>query len=71
MIGCQEFRSYSPVLDIEVIRLSVADDKGGEFFVVMPCPPTGKSLRKAKLAALEIIHEAISIGLDPGEVRAL
>lgn len=71
MIGCQEFRSYSPVLDTEVIRLSVADERGGEFFVVLPCPSQGRSLRKAKLAALENIHEAIAIGLEPGEVRTL
>lgn len=57
------------MLDADVLRLSVADERGGEFFVLMPCPSQGKSLREAKRAALENIHEAIAIGLDPGEVR--
>lgn len=71
MIGCQEYRAYSPVLDMDVIRLSVADEKGGEFFALIPCTKQGKSLREAKAAALENIYEAIAIGLDPGEVRPL
>lgn len=61
-----EFRCYSPLTDCEVSRISMADERGGEFW--MEVTGEGKAYRQAKEQALEDISEAIEIGLEPGKV---
>lgn len=63
-----EYRFWSPMLGTDAARLSMGDGKGGEFFMVIPCEG-GKAYRASRAAALEAISTAISLGLDPGEVR--
>jgi hypothetical protein len=61
-----EFTTYSPVLDCEVARISLYDERGGEFFMIVP---TGRGYRAARSKALAVMCEAIDDGVDPGEVR--
>lgn len=61
-----EIRLYSPIKDCLVSRLSMADTRGGEFW--MEIEGEGKAYRKAKAAALEDLTEAITMGLQPGKV---
>jgi hypothetical protein len=63
-----EFRMYSPTYDAVMSRISMTDDSGGEFFMLVPAT-SGKSYRKAKTEALEMIQEAMAQGCQPGEVR--
>lgn len=63
--GYSEFQFYSPVLDDNLVRLSMADDHGREFYVVLR---EGKAYRERRRAALEDIGEAIEAGLQPGRV---
>lgn len=64
-----EFAFYSPILDSEALRISSADDKGSEFFAIVPKPGMGKSLRIVREAALAAIESAMESGLNPGEVK--
>lgn len=66
----REFRSYSPLHDVDMIRLSVADRHGREYFVMMEAA-SGKRLRARRTEALENIEAAIAQGCEPGEVRAV
>lgn len=68
MAGFREFAFYSPFLDSEAVRLSVYDQRGSEFFMIVPMED-GKAWRKRRDEALGIIGEAIDAGLQPGEVR--
>jgi len=63
----QEFRAYSPFYDAVMARISMTDERGGEFFALIPAM-SGKSYRKAKAEALEMIGEAMAQGCQPGEV---
>lgn len=59
---------YSPLIDGEVARVSMADDHGSEYFAIVPKPPSGKGWRAKRDAALDLIEEAIDNGDRPGEV---
>ena len=61
-----EFRTYSPTKDGLVSRLSMADARGGEFW--MEIEGEGKAYREAKEQALSDLMEAIEMGLEPGRV---
>lgn len=67
----QELRTYSPVLDTEVLRVSMTDARGAEFFMTVRDTGSAKALRDAKKRALAAIEEAITQGLEPGEVVLL
>lgn len=62
-----EFRYWSPVHDREMVRVSMVDDRNGEFFTFIPAYD-GKAYRERREKALETIQSAIDAGLDPGEV---
>jgi predicted RNase H-like HicB family nuclease len=64
-----EFSFYSIFHDCDCIRLSVSDGKTGEYFVIVPDPGYGKSLRKAREKALSAIEAAIDADLPPGEIK--
>lgn len=61
-----EYRLYSVIKDAVVSRISIADARGGEFW--MEIPGEGKGYREARAKALEDIQEAIEKGLPPGQV---
>ena len=53
----------------EVARISMTDDRGGEFFVHISAETRGRAFRDEKDRAIEAIMTAIEAGLEPGEVR--
>ena len=63
----QEFKSYSPFYDAVMARISMTDERGSEYFVLIPTK-SGKAYRAAKAEALEMIGEAMAQDLEPGEV---
>lgn len=63
-----EHRYYSIADGRIMVRLSVADERGGEFFVKMPRDEPARRYRERRDEALAMIEEAIEAGLDPGEV---
>lgn len=62
-----EFTYYSPVDDAEMTRVSIADDRGVEFFANI-LAGEGKSYRLRKEAAIDGIVSYIEGGGEPGEV---
>jgi hypothetical protein len=61
-----EHRHWNVVLGCKAARLSMADDNGREFFMLIPVPQRG--WRDARNKALGVIQEAMEMGLQPGEV---
>lgn len=66
----REFAHWSLALDCPAVRLSVWDERGGEYWMLLPRRP-GDKWRKAREEALESIAEAIEQGCEPGEVRVM
>lgn len=64
------FTFWSIMTDREMVRLSMPDNHGREFFMIIPHEP-GKHYREARDEALDAIMEAMSLGCDPGEVRIM
>ena len=54
--------------DCNVVRLSVSDPHGGEYWMEIP-DQFGAAYREAREEAITAIHEAMDIGCPPGEVR--
>ena len=69
MITYSEFRQYSPMLDAEVARISVCDERGSEYFMLVPDIGWGKRYREQLQATLEQICNAMDRGAEPGEVK--
>jgi predicted RNase H-like HicB family nuclease len=63
-----EFRFYSPLLDSDAARVSMTNSRNEEFFMIVPYA-SAVSFRAKRDEALEAIEEAITLGLDAGEVR--
>lgn len=68
MSAYTEFRHYSPLHDAVLVRVSMADEAGAEFFALIE-DGAGKSYRQRRERALEAIGAAMSQGLAPGQVR--
>lgn len=64
-----EFTTYSPLTDSDVVRLSMVDDQGAEFYCLLPQRVEGKAWRKLKAEALDVLSEAIESGMGAGEIR--
>lgn len=62
-----EHHYWSIFHDANVARISVPNERGGEFFVIVKTD--GKGYRARRQAAVELCLEAIEAGCDPGEVR--
>ena len=67
MSGYQEIRFYSPTIGAPVTRLSMADERGREYFSTIPRNVSGKTYRDNKERALNAIMDAMT-GHEPGEV---
>ncbi len=63
-----EFRFYSPILDAEAARLSIVNDRGEEFYAVVPCGDEGRVWRERREEVLNKVYAAILAGYEPGEV---
>jgi hypothetical protein len=66
----QEFRIWSPVFDCEVVRLSLANRLGREFFMLLKDNAGARVYRAKRRAALQLLTEAIEAGRDPGQIQA-
>lgn len=67
MNGYREFRFFSPDLDSEAVRLSMANEAGQEYYAIVPSS-SGRSWRQCRDEALDAIEMAIAAGDPPGEV---
>lgn len=68
MSAFHELRAYSPLYDAEVVRLSLFDKSGGEFFALVP-NPNRKGWRDRRNLILDSIDDAMMRGDPPGEVE--
>lgn len=68
MSGYSEYRHWSVMLGCDASRLSMFDEHGGEFFMLIPAEDA-RSYRVARETALDAIATAIAMGCQPGEVR--
>lgn len=66
--GYSEFFHYSVIHDKDMVRLSLFDERGREFFMMVPAHE-GKSYRERRTEALETIQSAMAAHLEPGQVR--
>jgi hypothetical protein len=64
----QEYRFWSPILGQEALRISYYNERGHEYFCIVPAED-GKGLRELRQRAAERFYDAVSSGHDPGEVR--
>ncbi len=62
-----EYEHYSPTHDAMMVRVSVPDQNGREYWTLVKAD--GAGYRKRRSDAVELCCEAIAIGCDPGEVR--
>lgn len=66
----QELTTYSPVIDGPITRLSMTNERGHEYFALIP-RKAPKLWRKHKETALDQIAEAIETAAEPGEVAII
>jgi hypothetical protein len=64
------FQSYSAQHDCQMVRVSVADPRGREYFAMIP-RDEGRRWRERLTEALENIEAAIAQGCEPGEVKVM
>jgi hypothetical protein len=62
-----QFQSYSPLTDCEVIRLSMADERGQEYYAMLT-ETEGRAYREMRERAMAAILDAIDAEDAPGEV---
>lgn len=65
-----EHHFWSPLLGEDAVRVSMFDDRGGEFYMVV-ADRGAREYRQARLDAAEAIDQAIRQGCEPGEVRVI
>ena len=68
MRGYTEYRYWDVNLDSYAARVSMADDRGMEFYMIVP-KENPKRFRSAIAEAVEAIDMAIEQGCAPGRVR--
>lgn len=66
--GYHEFMFWSPILDADMCRVTLFDERGGEYYMLVD-HESGKHYRRRREDALRAITAAIEIGLEPGEVK--
>ena len=68
-VKLQEYFFWSPMLGDEAVRFSVFDNRGKEYFAIAQLIAEGKSLRESRAHWALTIHEAMTSGKEPGDVR--
>ncbi len=68
MNGYRQFRFYSPTLDAEAVRLSMANEAGQEYYMIVAASEAGRRWRERRDEALAAIDDAIGRQDEPGEV---
>lgn len=69
--GYSEYRFWSPMLGGDAARISMVDDRGGEFYQIIDAEGRGSTYRARREAAIEVIAQAIEMGLAPGQVMVV
>jgi hypothetical protein len=69
MSGYRAFRFFSPQLDAEAVRLSMADEAGQEYYIIVAADEAGRRWRERREEALAAIDAAIARKDEAGEVR--
>lgn len=64
----QSLRMWSVMHDCDVVRISMWDDAGREFFVQLVDDKGFKAMRAGRENALDSIMDAMAERRDPGEV---
>lgn len=70
MVGCLNYREYkywSVITGGMVSRISVFDEHGAEYYMIVHIA-TKRSYRQDRETALLAIADAMRLGYDPGEV---
>ncbi len=67
--GYSERKRFSVVAGGEIARISMFNERGHEYFRIVPIEAPGYRERVA--TALELIEEAMAQGCDPGQVRVV
>ena len=67
MTSFSEYEYYCPLRDAYVARVSVADDHGAEYFMIVE--RDAKGYRERRENAIDACIEVIEAGCAPGEVR--
>jgi hypothetical protein len=65
-----EFRSYSPIYDSEISRISLGDGRGGEWFIVIPIPTASRDYRDSRERALDMLYRAYDLGRLPADLTS-
>lgn len=63
-----QYKYWSIIEGCNVMRLSMRNDRGDEYFSIVPCGSSGKAARQARENALDVISDAIERGDEPGQV---
>lgn len=69
MNGYRQYRFYSPTLDAEAVRLSMADGAGREYYMIVAADEAGRRWRERRDEALAAIDDAIARTDEAGEVQ--
>jgi hypothetical protein len=69
MSSYRAWRFWSPTLGVEAVRLSMVDEHGAEFYMIVPADRGAREWRQERDRALDVIADAIDAGAQPGEVR--
>ena len=64
----QKLRYYDPFTDTQRVRVSMANERGEEYWCSIPVESAGVKRREAMYAALDRLVEAVE-RQPPGEVR--
>lgn len=67
MSGYHEFRAYSTLHDCDMVRLSMFDQRGAEYFSMIPAVARVR-YRERRNRAIEAIDYAIEQKMEPGMV---
>lgn len=63
-----EYHSWNVVFGGEAVRISVANERGEEFYCLLPFSE-GREFRALRKKALDVLGEAIESGMQAGEIR--
>lgn len=67
MTGYHEYRYWSPLHDADMVRLTVFDQRGAEYWSLVPASAPRK-YRERREHALKLIDYAMEQKMEPGQV---
>lgn len=64
----QQFISWSPTFGGECARISMANERGEEYYALLPFTE-GREFTALRKRAVEVLTEAMEAGIEAGEIR--